>query len=40
MDKKELTRNVTSALESAPEASMEGEVLGIWHLHSRLPLRP
>ena len=29
MDKKELTTNVTSALESAPEASMEGEVLGI-----------
>ena len=29
MDKKELTINVTSALESAPEASMEGEVLGI-----------
>ena len=28
MDIKELTRNVTSALESAPEASMEGEVLG------------
>ena len=28
MDKKELTINVTSALESAPEASMEGEVLG------------
>ena len=29
MDKKELTINVTSALESAHEASMEGEVLGI-----------
>ena len=29
MDMKELTRNVTSALESATEASMEGEVLGI-----------
>ena len=28
MDKKELTINVTSALESALEASMEGEVLG------------
>jgi len=28
MDMKELTINVTSALESAPEASMEGEVLG------------
>ena len=29
MDMKELTRIVTSALESAPEASMEGEVRGI-----------
>ena len=28
MDMKELAINVTSALESAPEASMEGEVLG------------
>ena len=28
MDMKELTINVTSALESAPEASLEGEVLG------------
>ena len=28
MDKKELKQNVTSALESEREASMEGEVLG------------
>ena len=34
MDMKELTRIVTSALESAPEASMEGEVRGIWHIYS------
>ena len=29
MDMKELTCDVTSALESAPEASLEGEVRGI-----------
>jgi len=29
MDNKDLKQNVTSALESAQEASMEGEVLGI-----------
>ncbi len=28
MDNKEFMYDVTSALESAPEASMEGEVLG------------
>ena len=28
MDKKDFIYDVTSALESAPEASMEGEVLG------------
>ena len=29
MDNKDLKQNVTSALESEREASMEGEVLGI-----------
>ena len=29
MDKKDYQQDVTSALESNPEASMEGEVLGI-----------
>ena len=29
MDKKDFMNHVTSALESAPEASLEGEVRGI-----------
>ena len=30
MDKKDFIYDVTSALESAPEASLEGEVRGTW----------